>query len=126
MSSKAQTGTRHIILFADANDSRQRSSGYEQVADDIRKDGITISVIGLGAASDRDADILDDVAKRGGGRLMFSTGSDGTAEAVRAGDCGHRAVGVHQGADGHARGCRGWAEIAAKAPVWLPAVDGYD
>ena len=122
---KAQTGTRHIILFADANDSRQRSAGYEQVADDIRKDGITISVIGLGSASDRDADILDDVAKRGGGRLMFSTDP-----MELPGLFAQETVAIARSAfikeQTGTKGLPGWAEIAAKAPVWLPAVDGYN
>jgi hypothetical protein len=45
---KATTGTRHVILFADANDARQRLGNYLEAADELKKDGATISVIGLG------------------------------------------------------------------------------
>jgi uncharacterized membrane protein/Mg-chelatase subunit ChlD len=72
MLQSAKAGTRHIILFADAADSRQHPDGYENVVAACTKAGITVSVIGLGTDHDCDADLLRDVAKRGGGQCMFT------------------------------------------------------
>ena len=55
---RATTGTRHMILFADANDSREQLGDYLDAVDELRKADVTVSVIGLGTESDRDADIL--------------------------------------------------------------------
>jgi Mg-chelatase subunit ChlD len=68
---KAKAGTRHILLFADANDSEEPGR-YEQLIDKCRKAGITVSVIGLGTPKDKDADLLRDIAKRGNGRIFFT------------------------------------------------------
>ena len=67
----AQAGTRHIILFSDASDAEQ-SPGYETIVDACRKAGITVSVVGLGTERDCDANLLKDIAKRGGGQCMFT------------------------------------------------------
>src|SRR5690606_37877007 len=69
---KARTGTRHMILFADANDSRQGATRHLELVDQLRAADATVSVIGLGTEFDRDADILMEVADRGGGRIFFS------------------------------------------------------
>ena len=71
-SSRPSSGTRHIILFADAADSREHPDGYETIVAACRKAGITVSVIGLGTEHDCDADLLKDVARRGGGQCMFT------------------------------------------------------
>ena len=71
MASKAKSGTKHIILFADAADS-EAPGNYKDLVDKIRKAGITVSVIGLGTERDSDAELLKDIAKRGGGRIFFS------------------------------------------------------
>ncbi len=68
---KAKAGTRHIILFADANDSEEPGR-YEELIDKCKKAGITVSVIGLGTPKDKDADLLRDIAKRGNGRIFFT------------------------------------------------------
>ena len=68
----AKAGTRHIILFADAADSRQHPQGWETIVDACVKAGISVSVIGLGTASDCDADLLKEIGKRGGGQCMFT------------------------------------------------------
>ena len=67
----AQAGTRHIILFSDASDAEQ-SPGYETIVAACRKAGITVSVVGLGTERDCDANLLKDIAKRGGGQCMFT------------------------------------------------------
>jgi len=71
MVSKAKSGTKHIILFADANDSEEPGN-YKELMDKIKSAGITVSVIGLGTERDKDSDLLKDIAKRGNGRIFFS------------------------------------------------------
>lgn len=68
-SSKA--GSRHIVLFADAADSEEPGN-YKTLLSAARAADITVSVIGLGSARDTDADLLRDIAKRGGGRIFFT------------------------------------------------------
>ena len=72
MLTKAQAGTRHIILFADAADAEEPGN-YAKLLESCRRANITVSVIGLGTPGDVDADLLRDIAKRGGGRCMFTT-----------------------------------------------------
>jgi hypothetical protein len=71
----AKAGTRHIILFADAADAEEPGL-YKELLEKTRKAGITVSVIGLGTAKDKDAAFLEDVAKRGGGRLFITDKPD--------------------------------------------------
>ncbi len=68
---KAEQATKHIILFSDAADSEEPGD-YKRLLDDFEKSGITVSVIGLGSKSDVDAALLEDVAKRGKGNIMFT------------------------------------------------------
>jgi len=63
--------TRHIILFADANDS-EKPDDYRTLIKKFADGGITVSVIGLGTDHDSDSELLKDIAKRGGGQVMFS------------------------------------------------------
>ena len=63
--------TRHIILFSDARDSVQEGD-YQNLLENFAAEGITVSVIGLGQESDVHADLLKDIAKRGGGNIMFT------------------------------------------------------
>jgi Mg-chelatase subunit ChlD/uncharacterized membrane protein len=63
--------TRHIILFADANDS-EKPDDYRKVLKQFADAGITVSVIGLGTEHDSDSELLKDIAKRGGGEIMFA------------------------------------------------------
>ncbi len=72
-SAKAQT--KHIVLFADAADSEQ-SMHYEEIVDKLREAEVTISVIGLGTERDVDANLMKDIAKRGGGECYFSADPD--------------------------------------------------
>jgi Mg-chelatase subunit ChlD len=67
----AKAATKHIILFADANDSEEPGD-YKTLVARCREAGITVSVIGLGTEKDHDADLLRDIAKRGDGRVFFS------------------------------------------------------
>ncbi len=63
--------TRHIILFSDANDSEEPGN-YQTLLKKYADAGITVSVIGLGTKADQHASLLEDIAKLGGGNIMFS------------------------------------------------------
>ncbi|HEU4387134.1 MAG TPA: VWA domain-containing protein, partial [Blastocatellia bacterium] len=67
----ATAGTRHILLFADAADSEEPGK-YKELIARCQQAGITISVVGLGKPTDQDADLLRDIAERGGGRCFFT------------------------------------------------------
>ncbi|MCP4375347.1 MAG: VWA domain-containing protein [bacterium] len=71
MLAKAKAGVRHIILFADADDAEEPGR-YKALLAKCKTAGITCSVIGLGTKSGVDAKLLQDVAKRGGGRCFFT------------------------------------------------------
>ncbi len=122
---KAQAGTRHMILFADANDSRQQLNDYLDVVDELRKADATVSVIGMGTEHDRDAEILKQVATRGGGRMFFSA-DPVELPAIFAQETVSIARSAFIKEPTNTQGTPGWAEIAARAPQWLKAVDGYN
>jgi Mg-chelatase subunit ChlD len=71
----AKAPTRHIVLFADAADSEQ-SMHYEEIVDKLHAADVTVSVIGLGTERDVDANLLKDIARRGGGECYFSNDPD--------------------------------------------------
>jgi uncharacterized membrane protein len=71
MLEKSKAGTRHIILFADAQDSEEPGQ-YVELLKHARAAGITCSVIGLGKPIDVDAALLRDIAARGEGRVFFT------------------------------------------------------
>ncbi len=67
----AKAGTKHIVLFADAADAEQPGD-YKKLLEQTSKAGITVSAIGLGKKTDKDVELLEDVAKRGGGRFFIT------------------------------------------------------
>jgi Mg-chelatase subunit ChlD len=75
MVQESSKGTRHIVLFADAADAEEPGD-YVRLLETLRGIGITVSVIGLGTEADSDAEFLRDVAKRGGGRILFTSNVD--------------------------------------------------
>jgi len=68
---RVQAGTRHLLLFADAADADEPGD-YVNLLAEFRKQGITVSVVGMGSDKDKDAEFLADVARRGGGRIAFA------------------------------------------------------
>lgn len=64
--------TRHVILFSDAADSEEPGD-YRKLLKEFSDRGITVSVIGLGTTADPDAKLLEDIAKLGGGNVMFTS-----------------------------------------------------
>jgi len=122
---KATTGTRHMILFADANDSRQNLGDYLNAVDELRQADATVSVIGLGTDADRDADVLRNVAERGGGRLFYSADA-AELPAIFAQETVSIARSAFVKEPTGTQGTPGWAEIAARAPQWPKTIDGYN
>ena len=71
MISAAKSQTKHIILFSDAADAEQ-SDHYQDIVAKLREADVTVSVVGLGTEHDCDANMLKDLARRGGGDCYFS------------------------------------------------------
>ena len=69
--SKAKSATRHIILFADAQDSEEPDD-YRKTLAKCAKAQITCSVVGMGMPSDRDSELLREIARLGNGRVFFT------------------------------------------------------
>jgi Mg-chelatase subunit ChlD len=67
----AKSGTKHIVLFADAADAEEPGH-YEELIERCNQANVTVSVIGLGTEADKDADLLKDIARRGKGRAFFT------------------------------------------------------
>ncbi|WP_338863575.1 VWA domain-containing protein [Myxococcus stipitatus] len=68
---KSEKATRHVLLFADAADSEEPDD-YRATLAALQSESVTVSVIGLGTPKDSDAELLRDVARRGGGRVYFA------------------------------------------------------
>ncbi len=121
---QATAGQRHIILFSDANDSEEPGD-YKTLISDIVRDGGSISVIGMGTESDKDADLLKDIAKRGGGRCYFDANPEGLPTIFA-----QETVAIARSAflkdPVEVKPTSGWSEIAAQPMAWLPMIDGYN
>ncbi len=63
--------TRHVLLFSDASDSEQPGD-YRETLDDLLAQNVTVSVIGMGTRADPDAQLLEEIAVRGNGRIYFA------------------------------------------------------
>ncbi len=121
---KAGQGQRHIILFADAADSEE-PGGYEQLVDEMRAGDATLSVIALGTPQDADAALLQAIAARGGGRILFNADA-ATLPHLFA----QETVALSRSAflvDPVALlPSAGWMELAAAPLPWPAGVDGYN
>ncbi len=121
---KSPAGTRHLILFSDAQDSEEPGD-YKPLVQKMVDGGCTISVIGLGTDKDCDSALLEDIAKRGNGRVFFSNNpldipkifAQETVTIARSAfikdPVGTQATGR-------------WAEISPKPFEWMKEVDGYN
>lgn len=122
---KAPVGQRHIILFADASDSRQALGDYASIVAEIIKGGGTVSVIGMGTDHDCDADILKDVAQLGGGRIFFSDRVD-ELPAIFAQETVAVARSVFVDKPAATKSQASWQEISPRPMNWMPSIDGYN
>ncbi|MBK7859212.1 MAG: VWA domain-containing protein [Archangiaceae bacterium] len=63
--------TRHVLLFSDAADSEEPAD-YQDTLAALRRENVTVSVIGMGRPTDPDAKLLEEVARLGEGRIYFA------------------------------------------------------
>ncbi|NLZ63308.1 MAG: VWA domain-containing protein [Lentisphaerae bacterium] len=63
--------TRHLLLFADANDAEEPGE-YRELLRRAAGAGITVSVVGLGRESDLYAEFLQEIAQLGQGKCYFT------------------------------------------------------
>ncbi|WP_309397446.1 VWA domain-containing protein [Cerasicoccus maritimus] len=121
---KASVGQKHIILFSDAADSEEPGQ-YKSLLAEMVNEGATVSVIGMGTPSDSDAAFIEDVAKRGNGRIFFNADpaslpavfAQETVAVARSAFI-EEAIGVEPTA--------GWLQIAASTLDWPAHFDGYN
>lgn len=120
----APVGQRHIILFSDAADSEQPGD-YQDLIEEILKNSGTVSVIALGTRRDVDAWLLDDIAKRGKGRIFYTDKAEElpsifSQETVAVA----RSAFITEPVGTKAAG--GWFEISSQTQDWLKEADGYN
>ena len=120
----APQGQRHVILFSDAADSEEPGS-YPKLISEMVSQNTTVSVIGLGTDTDVHAGLLEDIARRGGGRIFFNEDASALPAlfaqetvAVARSTFVDEPVGVEP--------TSGWLEVSSKVIENLPMVDGYN
>lgn len=124
MLGKAEAGTRHIILFADAADS-EHPSKYRELLEKCAQANITVSVVGLGTRGDNDADLLMDIAHRGQGRCFF-TSNPSEIPRLFAQDtfCVARSAFIKEPTTLQIVG--GWPTLFGSMPETMPGIGGYN
>jgi hypothetical protein len=120
----ARAETRHVILFADAADAEEPGD-YQELIRKARLANMTVSVVGLGTATDTDAELLRDVAKRGGGQVYF-TSDPGELPRIFAQDTMIVARSTFVDTPSEIAMTGGMLSIAGRAFAGAPAVGGYN
>lgn len=121
---KSPAGTRHVILFSDANDSEEPGD-FRNLIKEMTDNGATISVIGLGTNKDSDSAFLEEIAKLGNGRMFFSdTPMDIPKIFAQETVTIARSAFVQEPVGVQATGR--WAEISPKPVNWFKQADGYN
>lgn len=122
---KSPAGRRHVVLFADANDATQETGNYQKLIADMRQDGITISVIGMGQNTDSGGHFLSDVARLGEGRIFFN---ENPGQLV--GMFAQETVAVARSAFIEQAtpliGTAGWKDLSPHSLQWPGVIDGYN
>ncbi len=121
---ESELGQRHIILFSDTNDSEQPGQ-YKQLLKEMQAEDATVSVIGLGKRGDVDAAFLEDIAKRGAGRMFFSD-VPGDLPNIFAQETVTvaRSTFIEEPIGAQATG--NWYELSNRDLDWLDQVGGYN
>ena len=121
---RSRQGLRHLILFADASDA-ENPGAYESLLKEMVAGKTTVSVIALGSRSDRDAELLQDIARLGGGRAFFNAdASDLPALFTQETVAVARSAFVEETVP--TLSTAGWLEIGERAIDWLSHVEGYN
>lgn len=121
---KATVGTRHMILFADADDSEEPGD-YEKFLEKLTAEGVTLSVIALGSTASADAQLLEQLAELGGGRIFFCE-RDSEIPQVFAQETMSVARSLFIKEPTPLQETMGWLQIAASSPQWPKHIDGYN
>jgi len=121
---KADVEQRHLILFSDAGDSEEPGD-YLNLLKEMRAEGATVSVIGLGTRSDPDAKLLEDIAKKGAGRIFFTDVASQlpsifAQETVTVARSAFLEESIPTQSTGR------WLELASRDLTWLAQADGYN
>ncbi|TDI46028.1 MAG: hypothetical protein E2P02_05990 [Acidobacteria bacterium] len=103
----------------------EEPGNYRELIAEMAAENTTVSVIGLGTEDDSDAELLRDIAARGGGRIFFSADPT-TLPALFAQETVAVArsafiedpVGVEPSS--------GWLELSSRGLQGLTVVDGYN
>ena len=121
---KAPLGQRHIILFTDAADSEEPGD-YQKLIEEMKANGTTVSVIGLGTRADPDASFIEDIAKRGDGRMFF-TEIPGEIPNIFAQETVTVARSSFVEEVTGTRATGRWYELARRDVDWTAEIDGYN
>jgi hypothetical protein len=121
---KVDVPVRHMILFADAMDS-EVPGGYRETLREATAAGVTVSVIGLGTETDKDAELLKEVAALGRGRMFFQADAFGipalfSQETMMVSQPAFVAEGREVVPTG------GWGELASGSMRWLARIDAFN
>jgi hypothetical protein len=121
---KSSAGTRHLILFTDTADTEEPGD-YKRLIKEMTQEGATISVIGMGSKSDPDAQLCEDIAKRGNGRMFYSDKPQDIPNIFA-----QETVTIARSAFikelTQAKPTGRWTEISPKNVQWLSQIDGYN
>ncbi len=117
-------GQKHIILFSDAMDSEEPGE-YQRLIGEMVQENTTVSVIGLGTKADADAGFLEDIARRGNGRIFFNTDAR-SLPALFAQETVAVARSAFIEEPVALTPTSGWFEIAAGNLDWLTQVDAFN
>lgn len=120
----ARAETRHLILFADAADAEEPGD-YQALIAKARLANMTVSVVGLGTPTDTDAELLRDVARRGGGQIYFTT-DPGELPRIFAQDTMIVARSTFVDTPSEVALTGGMVSIAGRGFAGAPAVGGYN
>jgi len=119
----AHVGQRHVILFADANDAEEPGE-HVKLIEEMKKEKVSISVIGMGTEKDQDADFLKDIAQRGNGRIFFDEATELPAIFAQETVAVARSAFLEEPVP--VQGAAGWVELASTPMQWLAQADGYN
>ena len=121
----APAGSKHILLFADANDATQELGDYAELIQEMVKEGITISVIGLGTETDSGANFLREVSELGKGRIFFNANPT-ELPALFAQETVAVARSAFIDKPVKPKPSAGWMQIASHPLKWPESIDGYN